>query len=235
MGTHQQFPSSSLSTKGAEGTKGEGCSLKSSNISQQWPSARLWGELWGGPGRSEVFSSVLFCMCLAYAGGCILQLQQNLNEPCKPKAVSLCTSISTLHLIQVFEVKKGSLHFRGKKNRHFQGDTEMLLVHQFCRLFISCFGGLFGLLLCVLQGCFCQTQGRWCSLKGVLSLKGSPTMDRLWQWRTQWVFMWEEIPEGQYWLFIIHLKYLPCNLGLRQILMTEVTSHSIWLKNRMLS
>jgi len=31
-------------------------------------------------------------------------------------------------------------------------------------------------------------------------------------------------------IMTIHLKYLPCNLGRRQIHMTEVTSHTIWLK-----
>lgn len=78
----------------------------------------------------------------------------------------------------------------------------------------------------------------WFYLKGILSLTSSTSMDRLWLCRMQWEFMWEEIPEGQYWLFITYLKYLPCvsqYLGLRQILMTEVTRRSVWVKNMMLS
>lgn len=93
--------------------------------------------------------------------------------------------------------------------------------------FYVLFRGLFGWLSRVLWECLCQHQSWWFYLHGGLELTGSPTMDRLWLWRTQWVFMGEEIPEGQYWLSISHLKYLPCNLGLRQILMTKVTSHTI--------
>lgn len=128
-----------------------------------------------------------------------------------------------------------SLLFR---ERSFQGDTVMFMVCQSFSLPIPCSGGLFGLLLCISQGCLCQKRGRWFCLKGILSLTGSTRMDRLWLCRMQWVFMWGEIPEGQYWLFITYLKYLPCicqYLGLRQILMTEVTSHSVWVKNMMLS